>query len=206
MFHWPNGTGKSTLLELLSIICQPYLRIDYREDKDALICWQIQQNGDRYFVLYTSTPPGLTVPTLTLPYDVAGSEEWNALWREEIPFNRTHPLFRHFLKIGDFQNLFDTKLAFQPNTNDLAIHSLSEGVYFKGKFPNTTLSDALALFKNFPAFHRSNTGDLRDFWNVLIYQIKRRERTIRPFSLVKPCKRFRWPKRAVNLTVHTLKF
>lgn len=187
-FIGPNGTGKSTLLELLSEICQPNFFSQDRHmlDENAIVCWQIQLNGDRYFILRTFhqsySPRSLAVDHLILPYSAKNSQEWQYLWHDDAPFNGNHPLFSHFKTLGSTDlHLRLTQMAFQTNSNDLAIHSRSDGVQFTDKVPTTNLSNALALSKELPAFHRSNTGDLSDFWNFLIYQIKKRESDYQAF-------------------------
>lgn len=187
-FIGPNGTGKSTLLGLLSEICQPNFTSQDRNmtRENIFVCWQIQLKGNRYFVLRSFHQPdnsrSLSLIHLILPCRVEASEEWRSLWNDDTPFTNEHPLFDHFVTIGrEFQNLFSTQIALQPNSNDLAIHSLSDGVQFAGSVPDTNLSNALALFKELPAFHRSNTGNLSDFWNFLIYQIKKRESDYQAF-------------------------
>ena len=186
-FIGPNGTGKSTLLGLLSEICQPnFTSQDRNTDENILACWQIQFNGIRYFILRAVNQPNsvhnFSLNHLILPCDIEVSEEWQALWHDDVPFTNQHPLFDHFVTIsGDFFNLFFEQIALQPNSNDLAIHSLADGVQFTDKVPKTTLDRASALFKELPAFHRSNVGDLSDFWNFLIYQIKKRESDYQAF-------------------------
>jgi hypothetical protein len=43
------------------------------------------------------------------------------------------------------------------------------------RFPGTSLNEAMALLKKFPAFQEVNTQQAKSFWNVLIYHIKKRE-------------------------------
>lgn len=189
-FIGPNGTGKSTLLNLLSEICQPDFHRQDRSmvDENALLCWQVQCNENRYYILrsFLKSPHdflrSLRTTHLILPSNVACSEEWHSLWNDHIPFDSDHPLFQHFQVIAnEFEKLISVPLALQPNSNDLAIHSLADGVQFTGKIPTTNLSNALAISKALPAFHRSNTGDLSDFWDFLIYQIKKRESNYQAF-------------------------
>lgn len=183
-FIGPNGTGKSTLLQLLSRLCQSNFTIRGIDSitGNTLICWQIQTDGDRYFILWSHGTLTLPASHLILPHWVEDSDQWRSLWCDDTPFNNMHPLFHHFLMIGDgLHNLFETQFALQPNSNDLAIHSLADGIQLSGQVPPTSLSNALALSKELPAFHLSNTGDLSDFWNFLIYQIKKRESNYQAF-------------------------
>lgn len=180
-FIGPNGTGKSTLLGLLSQVCRPDLMLPNTTvwlDTHALICWQIQLNEKRYYIFKWSEPQ----VHFTLPDSVAGSEEWDSLWNDDASFSRNHPLFDYFAAISRrFQDVFPTQLALQPNSNDLAIYSLTDGIQFTDRLPNTTLNNALMRFKELSSFHLSNVGDLSDFWNLLIYQIKKRESDYQTF-------------------------
>lgn len=182
-FIGPNGTGKSTLLALLSEIYRPnFIPNAEWVSADTLICWQIELNKNRYFLFKFNKNFGFHTHLMALPGEIEDSDEWRALWSDDTPFNLSHPLFHHFETIGNkFQDLFSTCIALQPNSNDIAIHSLSDGVQFTEKVPTTNLNNALVLFKELPAFHRSNSGDLSDFWNFLIYQIKKRESDYQTF-------------------------
>lgn len=184
-FIGPNGTGKTTLLGLLSQIYQPdfVLKNANWADSATLICWQVQLADERYFVLKPPTATSLTNGHLTLPSIVESSEEWHTLWNTDVPFNGgINSLFKHFSRIGaEFKDLFATKIALQSNSDDLAIYSLPNGVQIRTKVPKTTLSEALGINNNLPAFHLSNSENLAGFWNFLIYQIKKRESDYQTF-------------------------
>lgn len=81
-FIGSNGTGKSTLLSILSWICRPGFITEYVDwgDEPSLICWQIQLDKNRYFVLKSNRNSGLPDAHLTLPGDVEDSAEWQSLW------------------------------------------------------------------------------------------------------------------------------
>ena len=181
-FIGSNGTGKSTLLNLLSQICQPNFIGTSLLNNNGLICWQIQLDTERYLLLKYPTARNTADGHLILPNIIEHSAEWRSLWDDQRAFDNTHPHFHHFRKLGsELPDLFATQIALQPNSSDLAIHSLPDGVQFNGNVPQTTLSNALALFTDLPAFHSSNSGDLTNFWNFLTYQIKKRESNYQAF-------------------------
>jgi len=177
-FIGSNGTGKSTLLELLSRVCLATLLRQNVDPSypDSLVCWQIQVDKERYFILKSGSIDLLPNRHLVLPRHVEEISAWEALWDDEVPFNQAHPQFQRFVDIGlGLTNSFATKVTLHPNVSDLAIHSISDGIQTIDKVPQTTLNKALPLMGNVPAFHRSKASDLTDFWNFLIYQIKKRE-------------------------------
>jgi hypothetical protein len=70
------------------------------------------------------------------------------------------------------------------NTDDywdkhLCIYSPAESaenpMLTAGPVPNTTLDDALAYFQDFPAHHQISFENFYQFWNLTIYQVKKRE-------------------------------
>lgn len=78
------------------------------------------------------------------------------------------------------------ELEFKSNSNDLLIYCPPEGTQNKYKgisdVPDTTLDKALPLLKNFPFYHEVSTDTINNFWNILIYQIKKRENDFRIFE------------------------
>lgn len=183
-FIGPNGTGKSTLLSLLSKVCQPDFILQRHNstiNQDTLVCWQLQLDENYYYILQFFDPNDSSASHWILPHCIEDSEEWHYLWSDNISFSVDDSLYSHFSTIArECQQVF-SQIALQPNSNDLAIHSLAEGSQITGRVPSTSLNSALSLFKHLPAFHQSNTGNLNDFWNFLIYQIKRRERDYQTF-------------------------
>ncbi|MEM7532487.1 MAG: AAA family ATPase, partial [Chloroflexota bacterium] len=184
-FIGANGTGKSTLLDLLSQICQTDSIVKTNSSwlgENGLICWRVEENNNSHFILKGPTGAPFKNMHLALPAKVGESKEWNILWSDDRPFNPTHPLFSHFSPIGKaFNDLFLQQIALNPNSTDLAVHSLPDGVQIKDKIPKTSLNNALSLNNHLPAFHQSNSGELVDFWNFLIYLIKKRERDSQAF-------------------------
>jgi len=159
-FIGSNGTGKSTLLELLSRTCQPHFpfQIGDQLGPDTIFCWQIQHDQERYFILKSGATEQLPNRSLTLPNDIQNAPQWNALWDDSLVNSET---FKSLIDIGDeYKNIFATKMALRPNSFDLAILSVSDGVENFDKVPVTTLNKALTLFTNRPTFYHAKASTL----------------------------------------------
>jgi len=164
-FIGSNGTGKSTLLDILSRVCQPDFMLNAPDmawpNNKALVCWRFQLNTKSYLVLKA---PMMLNPRLNLilPSHIENTAEWHALWDEnDNPFNEIQHLATHFLDISqEYINVYRDVLALQPNSNDLAIHSTSEEAEILAHIaPDTNLSNALKYFKHLPEFYTSRASE-----------------------------------------------
>ncbi len=52
-----------------------------------------------------------------------------------------------------------------------------------GTVPQTNLNDALKLFDDFPRYHEVSNVKVKEFWQLLIYHIKKRENDYRAYEL-----------------------
>lgn len=187
-FIGSNGTGKSTLLALISQFWeegQPGpLRWSERHmhsdelwrSQNGLIGFKIRYETSEYFVLH-----GQTFGVRVLPGNIDRTGVWDRIWEPEIASNDDLDQFRAAWSSRRLEDL--DKLRLQPNSNDLAIYAPPDGssILTTGDLPSTNLSNALGLFNQFPAFHLVSYGQLEGFWNTLIYQIKKRESDFQHF-------------------------
>ncbi|HSH05586.1 MAG TPA: AAA family ATPase [Anaerolineae bacterium] len=175
-FIGANGTGKSTILELINqFLQQKTLRVDH--DTNSLIAIRINTQSDESFFQLTNMGNNFIKSTaVELP-------EWQKLWERETNLTQLQDYrkrFRsYFVKSAD---IIDP--LFQPNSQDLAIYAPPDGssLLLPNKpVPNTSLNTAMPYFEHFPAYHNIAYQNTTDFWTILIYHIKKRESDFQQF-------------------------
>lgn len=177
-----NATGKSTLLRLLyetlrhirnalnssqTIGVHPFMAMKLRLASSSIwVC---------------GIPPGN--PLWTFREDVEHSHEWKNYIDESSdihPPPEFHPskgLNSHLLSKEE-RGQVSTELQWVSGAPDLVVYSPADDsslIAHGKKLPQTTLNDALSLFKAFPVCVEVKTEAVEQFWNVLIYLIKKRE-------------------------------
>jgi predicted ATPase len=77
-------------------------------------------------------------------------------------------------------------LAFKPNSSDLITYMPAETVkntYLQVEgVPTATLNESLKLITDFPFLHIVSSGNIEDFWKILIANIKKRENERQEFE------------------------
>lgn len=186
-FIGSNGTGKSTLLALISqflhdgqpgpphTIAPSIHSFQVWGNRNALICFKIRYDSEEYLLL-----TGSDIGMLVLPAHVEQTTNWAKFWENDTGNN---PAVALDLSHQVLQSEVLKKLKLQSNSSDLAIYAPPDGssVLKNGELPDTNLSNALGLYSQFPAFHRVSYDQLEGFWNTLIYQIKKRESDFQQF-------------------------
>lgn len=166
-FIGPNGTGKSTLLQILS---NSLVRF-----RDNTIPKQLE--GRPFFAAKIFTDPEAFFACIIPPgsdavfyrADVEQTDEWQQFVC--APDRHTTP--------PNFcvqYHLSDQPMPPLTGAKDLLIHVPADRPLLLQKdLPNTNLDNALKLFQHFPVFHSVSIADAARFWNMLIYQAKKRE-------------------------------
>lgn len=165
-----NGTGKSTILNLINTI------IGNRHDFNILSHFPIDikfKFGDKFY-FYSSR------------IDFINNFDLNYLFEQDLNENEKKNFVRNF-----------TNSVFQKNQNnpkiisDLSIklrevlnsklsifipsESSTNPLLILSDVPKSSLNNALAYFNNFPNNHIISSETVNVFWNILIFLIKKRE-------------------------------
>ncbi len=182
-----NGTGKSTLLRWLSEILQSAIdapiKGDFRHWDFASIsliggCIQLGTEST-YFVAqpYKNLISGSSTRFMIVyfPASIQTGGQWESLWQTQ-----THRLDDQLQSSLESLQLEPEqardRFILQDNSHDLIIYASPDGSsQLSQELPQTTLNQAIQLFDRMPAYHHVSYEDVAGFWNVLIYQIKKRE-------------------------------
>ena len=167
-----NGTGKSTILYVLSHFFK-HGDFDALAKGDVAIAMHLEANQKRFWVF-----SGELFPTSVLPEAIVIQNKWDSIFTNTASDKTIRTLETNFFLASqetDQESLWQ-KIKLASNSNDLAIYAPADGKnMLPDDLPQTTLDRALGLFNNFKAFHLCSFEQIQDFWNVLIYQIKKRE-------------------------------
>jgi energy-coupling factor transporter ATP-binding protein EcfA2 len=183
-FIGANGTGKSTILSLIANFLSTQNPIPFvasSVSEKTLIGLRIQSESEDGYFLFTGNS-SILMPfggnVFYVPQSSFETDLWKGMWaqdsdlRELVRDPSNHALLQEFR--AHFSNV-QAKIALSPNGNDLAIYAPPDGNSQLHGIPDTNVNSALGLFTTMPAYHRVSYEDVAGFWNVLIYQIKKRE-------------------------------
>lgn len=182
-FIGTTGTGKTTLLELLADFLETGGKAEDAENTrhfNRLIAYKVYQDKDEFFILCDrihNAQKWHHSPPYVFPASVSERDEWKQLWDVEIDHANDEKL-KTFLEEHDLSqrnsNIIE-HFKLKNNGQDLAIYAPQSGQAHIDDVPKTNLSNALALFDEFGAYHEVSFDTIENFWNVLTYQIKNRE-------------------------------
>ncbi|NEP54073.1 MAG: ATP-binding protein, partial [Moorea sp. SIO3C2] len=169
-----NGTGKSTLLKLLSLFLQhgQPMWTDQSVEFLSVIAIHLQLDHQRLWILkHHFYHPIVLLDTVAI--EDYWSQFWVAATEQKLAAAKNQVVRVRF---SNQQSLLE-KIRLRANAADLAIYATPDGrSLLNAELPTTNLDQASGFFNNFKAFHISSYDQVEDFWNVLIYQIKKRER------------------------------
>lgn len=177
-----NGTGKSTLLKVIQqLILEPSSNFG-----NGLILIELKHTDQQLSIL--QTPKGLFV------FNLSDSIILNQLI-QVLDMPKQDQLYQQLTELDNLLNkpwggAFWTDLLLKDNTSDLLIYSPTEASISNTTItankiiqrsvdiidiPKTNLNDALKLFSHFPFYHVVSEQNIREFWQILIFLIKKRE-------------------------------
>ena len=175
-FVGANGTGKSTVLAILG----KFLHNQFGKTaipKNSILSIKFRDDSQNEFYFFHATFESSMFKGY-LDSKVGEHALWNNLWHSsEQDTSSQYEYSQMICKQFSISNL--NLFPFKSNSKDIAIYASSDGSSLLPnnlKLPDTSLNNALRLTKSMPAYHEFSHTDVADFWNVLIYQIKQRER------------------------------
>jgi hypothetical protein len=164
-----NGTGKSTLLNLLRFRLQKMVD---KSRPSGFVAIKIVTETDVFFqcIDFSLGQWGFEE---YYSRDIEEGKPWQDFLSDvSLKFNPAH--FSH--------QVISQPIASLSGPDDLIIEEPSDESLTLGQDPPvSSLNQALALFQNFPLFHSISVSSSGEFWKLLIYLLKRRENQYREF-------------------------
>lgn len=184
-----NGTGKSTLLRFINNFFERYPNVIQKDSSNEPVpfIFKIITSGTaRYVAVLRYEEKGVVrYPShpFLLPDDIEKKPEVLAKLREWDPCpveEQTKKWLRASIESKNNNIKYAAaKLSLSSNPNNLLIYSPAESgnneLLDIQNAPGTSLDEALKLLGNFPVVHKVSTENIRDFWRLLIFLVKKRE-------------------------------
>lgn len=178
-----NGTGKTTILEQLNMALKHILT------KTNFDIGDININEPRF-----KTDPKIDIDFVYEKKQIKLNffyTSWG-IWLYKNLKNTNGLIENLDTMRSDMDNPFNSLNFEENNVNDIAslylkrvnniqilVNSLSyvkgENAVFEEAHPSSTVNEALKLFDNFPIVNEISTNTINNFWQKLIYHIKKRE-------------------------------
>jgi len=187
-----NGTGKSTILfyvmDFLKKMTHPNIGIWPNNETqfrfiDCII--KIKCHNETFFFFFSQFLGELNNGNLGLflNKNFNPTNEVLELWckaDDVISFREFMSSYiQNNIISGSKLSELKTKYFLRVNANDLIVYSPAESnqnLYIQvTDVPQTSLNDALGLFKEYPLVHNVSHETIGDFWKQMIYLLKRRE-------------------------------
>jgi len=161
-----NGAGKSTLLRFI----YSFIREDIERHKFGSTMVEMCSENES---IYTFPLKGMNGA-----WTVDASIQENENWIQDLHQLRSNSFIHKYHK-------YRKGLNFVYKSN-ISIYSPAESEVNMGiqvsDVPDTQLNQAMALFKEFPNHHLISTQNLHEYWNLLIFLIKKRESDLKKFE------------------------
>lgn len=174
-----NGTGKSTILNLL----QENLVDLYEKINPQPLIFKLQIDNDFVYLL-KQFPQNIFLFKQEIDNDPNWKDDFFSIHVND--FHQFVSKYAAYVYRNSGTDLIRNKLSFKNNSEDLIVYIPSEGnqnIYSQvNDVPKATLNEALQLFNAFPYSHVISTDTIKDFWQILIYQVKRRENEFLEFQ------------------------
>ena len=187
-FIGSNGTGKTTILEELNRIISNTLKnyqftfahlhpdnILHSKEPQKFFEIQIQQNVYDFFIPRNSMFPNtIGIRTVKNKNDKNRQDEYKTINLNRANINKLLPIYFENTEHDKLKNKLDALNHIQLSFNSLS-YVLGENPPFLDVLPSSSINEALNLFEDFPISHKISNSTINDFWQKLIYHIKKRE-------------------------------
>lgn len=189
-----NGTGKSTLLRLIrQFLSEPrnisengfvFIEMEISHERKHILRSQngiilynyaFEKETELRDVLHAANPRVDHQEVILKMDSLLVRTETARLWNGGVNLDSQDSQYWDAFKL---KNDSSDLLIYSPTevaSGFLGMHQASQASIDINDVPSTSLSEALQFFTNFPSFHEISDKQIKDFWRILIYLIKKRE-------------------------------
>ncbi len=169
-----NGTGKSTLLNILAGILGNLASYERNVPVNRFYVFKFDYNNNKYYYYLCSTEATIFNENVDHGYP-----DWFNILTSSDTYH--YAVAQHDIheKYSVTDVGFLTGIRLKDNSTDVLIHSPAESITNPGltisDVPYASLGDALAFLNSFPFIHVITNDTVAVFWKILIFLIKNRE-------------------------------
>ena len=180
-----NGTGKSTILLLIDKIIRRRTSEINDTSINSLVILKIENDDNFIYECYMQINVLSDLQTSQQPIYLLGQIDEIPNWKDLLYLekNRVDFINSNFSKYDLPQQL---QVKLRSSSSDLFIQIPSESVsnsYLQtSDVPITSMNAALNIFKSFPFYHIISSEHSVEFWNLLIYHLKKSDEDQKVFE------------------------
>jgi len=175
-----NGTGKTTLLEILRNALSNV--VSYREI--PLLVLKLKVNDYFIYTVHSLLMPKVLVFKETIEQEENWIDKVASTFNNAESFTLQQYLYSRYLLQGHYYNQLVQELPLKNSNGDLLIFSPTTlGVCANPDeiINAVTVRNAEHLFKEMPFYHCVSEQNLAEFWQMLIFQARRRDNLFKAF-------------------------
>jgi len=195
-----NATGKSTILELLN------RQLLSKSFPDNLFVFEILIKNNKYIIAHFRSH------SIILPASIKNFGNWLSFLQQKEFYVAYNEWFEgndveyseegiEFIKECLSIGISYSVSLLQNNNSDLLIYcppESPENSYLFDDIPDISLNEAMELFKYFSFSNEVSENTIKDFWRLLVFNIKNREDLFKTFAENNDDKSYKYLKEAFN--------
>jgi len=175
-----NGAGKTTLLEVLSNA----LRSVASFHDVPLLALKLKVNDAFIYTVHSQQMPKVLMFKEAIEQEADWVNKLTSTFNNAESFTLQQYLYSRYLLQGEHYNQLVRELPLKSNNGDLLIFASTEPCACANPdevASAVTLRDAEHLFREMPYYHRVAEQTLAEFWQLLIFQARRRDNLFKAF-------------------------